>query len=91
MSTALITGVSGGIGYELAKLFAQDHHNLVLVARSSDKLAKAAARSCKHRGHYGRGTTTISSAHNCVVAQSTRFAPRTVVTAISRWIAEKAE
>jgi uncharacterized protein len=43
MSTALITGASGGIGYELAKLFARDHHNLVLVARSGDKLAQIAA------------------------------------------------
>lgn len=40
--TALITGASGGIGYELAKLFARDHHNLVLVARSGEKLAKFA-------------------------------------------------
>jgi hypothetical protein len=43
MSTTLITGASGGIGYELAKLFARDRHNLVLVARSADKLAQAAA------------------------------------------------
>jgi short-subunit dehydrogenase len=43
MSTALITGASGGIGYELAKLFARDHHNLVLVARSADKLGQVAA------------------------------------------------
>src|SRR5271170_665988 len=42
MSTVLITGASGGIGYELAKLFARDHHNLVLVARSADKLAQVA-------------------------------------------------
>jgi short-subunit dehydrogenase len=42
MSTALITGASGGIGYELAKLFARDHHNLVLIARSADKLAQVA-------------------------------------------------
>jgi short-subunit dehydrogenase len=41
--TALITGASGGIGYELAKLFAQDRYNLVLAARSSDKLTQVAA------------------------------------------------
>jgi short-subunit dehydrogenase len=41
-NTALITGASGGIGYELAKLFARDHHNLVLVARSSEKLTQVA-------------------------------------------------
>ena len=35
---ALITGASGGIGYELAKLFAQDKTSLVLVARQEDKL-----------------------------------------------------
>jgi short-subunit dehydrogenase len=40
--TALITGASGGIGYELAKLFANDHHDLVLVARSGPKLAQFA-------------------------------------------------
>ena len=42
MSTVLITGASGGIGYELAKLFARDSHNLVLVARSADKLGQVA-------------------------------------------------
>jgi len=40
--TVLITGGSGGIGYELAKLFARDHHNLILVARSAEKLAQVA-------------------------------------------------
>src|SRR6478736_5129713 len=39
----LITGASGGIGYEFAKLFARDQHNLILVARSGDKLAQVAA------------------------------------------------
>jgi len=42
MPTALITGASGGIGYELAKLFARDHYNLVLVARSGDRLNQVA-------------------------------------------------
>ena len=40
--TALITGASGGIGYELAKLFAKDQHNLVLVARNGSRLAQVA-------------------------------------------------
>src|ERR1700733_5083087 len=40
--TALITGASSGIGYELAKLFARDHHDLVLVARSAGKLTQVA-------------------------------------------------
>jgi uncharacterized protein len=40
--TALITGASGGIGYELAKLFAKDHYNVVLVARSAPKLTQFA-------------------------------------------------
>ncbi len=36
--TALITGASLGFGVEFAKNFAKDGHNLVLVARSIDKL-----------------------------------------------------
>ncbi|WP_373817881.1 SDR family NAD(P)-dependent oxidoreductase [Glaesserella sp.] len=40
--TALITGASNGIGLELAKIHAQKGGNLVLVARSEDKLAQLA-------------------------------------------------
>ncbi len=40
--TVLITGASGGIGLDLAREFAAHHFNLVLVARSADKLQEAA-------------------------------------------------
>jgi short-subunit dehydrogenase len=42
--TALITGASSGIGYELARLFARDGFDCILVARSEDKLNELANR-----------------------------------------------
>ncbi|QEF96738.1 putative oxidoreductase [Stieleria maiorica] len=42
MPTTLITGASSGIGLELAKLFAADGENVVLVARSEGKLEELA-------------------------------------------------
>ncbi|MFN4984805.1 MAG: SDR family NAD(P)-dependent oxidoreductase [Ignavibacteria bacterium] len=40
---ALITGASGGIGYQIALLFAKSNIDVVLVARSPEKLQRAEA------------------------------------------------
>lgn len=40
---ALITGGTSGIGYELAKVFAKDGYNLVIVSRSTERLSAVAA------------------------------------------------
>jgi short-subunit dehydrogenase len=42
--TAMITGASGGIGYELALLLARDGFDCILVARSQDKLKELGTR-----------------------------------------------
>lgn len=39
---ALITGATSGIGYELAKLFAQDGYNIIAVARTESDLKNVA-------------------------------------------------
>ncbi|HLM81166.1 MAG TPA: SDR family oxidoreductase [Terriglobales bacterium] len=48
--TALITGASFGIGLELARIFAREDYNLVLVARSADKLRQLASELEKAHG-----------------------------------------
>jgi short-subunit dehydrogenase len=49
-TTALITGASNGIGLEFAKVFAANNNNLVLVARSGEKLNQIANQLCKDFG-----------------------------------------
>lgn len=55
--TVLITGVSGGIGKELADLFARDSHNLVLVARNEAKLQEMAK---EYKQKYGTHSIIIA-------------------------------
>jgi len=48
--TALITGASGGLGAEMARLLAQRRVNLLLTARSEDKLGVLAAELAAQYG-----------------------------------------
>jgi len=53
---ALITGATSGIGLELARLFAQDQYNVILVARNQNELDNTA----RDLGQYGVEVITIS-------------------------------
>src|SRR5262245_53937099 len=47
---ALVTGASSGIGLELSRLLAANGHNLVLVARSAERLDRVAHELENHYG-----------------------------------------
>ena len=72
------TGFAKRAGTENSRLFKQ------VGAMSAEKVARDGYRALMS----GR-TVAISGAHNWLVAQSVRFAPRKLVTAVSRWVAEK--
>ena len=52
--TALLTGASGGIGEQLARIFAAHKHDLVLVARSADKLQSLSGELSRAHGIQAR-------------------------------------
>lgn len=56
--TALITGATHGIGYELAKQFAEHGHDLVIVSRKKEDLQKVSKELTKE---YGVQVWTITS------------------------------
>jgi short-subunit dehydrogenase len=58
VSRAIVTGASGGLGLEFAKLLAADKHDLVLIARSGDKLA---ALATDLRVRYGVNVETLTA------------------------------
>ena len=74
------TGFAKRAGTENSRLFKQ------LGAMNADKVALDGYRAVME----GR-TLAISGLHNWLAAESVRFAPRKLVTAISRWIAEKVD
>jgi len=57
MSRAIVTGASGGLGLEFARLLAVDRYDLVLIARSGDKLEAIAAEL---RDRHGVSVETLA-------------------------------
>ena len=72
--TALITGASSGIGLELARIFASNRYDLVLVARNEAKLLEL-ARECESAGVH---------AYVIPADLSKADAPRSIVEGVGR-------
>jgi short-subunit dehydrogenase len=61
--TVLITGASGGIGLELARLFAKDNYNMVVVSRNEEHLQHL---SVEFKGLGAESVTVIAKDLACV-------------------------
>ena len=76
MSTALITGASGGIGEAFARRLAKEKYDLVLVARSEDKLRQLCAElSAVHgiKAHYVTADLGEADSHSKVFDETQRL------------------
>lgn len=65
MKTALITGASEGIGYELSKIFAKNGYNLILVARNETRLISIQQELSKHKTdirYYAKDLSIVENA-----------------------------
>jgi short-subunit dehydrogenase len=91
--TALITEASNGIGYELAKVHVSKGDNLVLVALSKSKLFErkniASSKEVAGYGYRQGRAVAIHGFRNTLLANSVRFAPRSLVVKFARKIQEK--
>ena len=70
MKTALITGASTGIGYDLAHCFAREGFDLVVVARNQEKLARLAGELNQK---YGISVTVLAKDLSFPVAPAEIF------------------
>jgi hypothetical protein len=77
---ATLTGFAKRAGTENSRLF-----------RKVGAMNAAAVARDGYRGLMAGRRLVISGIQNWLVAESVRFAPRKLVTAISRWVAEKVE
>lgn len=63
---ALITGASGGIGYELCQQFAKNNYDLILVARDQEKLKQYAEEFKKN--HNAKSTIILKDLSSATAA-----------------------
>lgn len=70
---AVVTGASGGIGLELARLFARDGFDLLIVARSEQRLAEAAESIAAH-SHVQVATKAVDLSRSGAAREVSDFA-----------------
>jgi len=73
--TALITGASTGIGYELARLFARNGYDLILISQNQKRLSQAVAKLLK---------TYRISIHALTIDLSLSDSPKEIVRQLQR-------